>query len=382
MEEAGVFVHQTQLRHLLAPADYFSPRQHEIEQERLFLPSWQPVASTRQLRHHGDFLTRELFGKPILVRNIDGQIHTFLNVCAHRHAMLTHEPCGHDPRFRCQYHGWEYGPDGHTRRVPEAHCFRPFDRENARLRKFRTAACGELLFTCLDDAAPPLEEHLGPFHEECRKWFAPPFELAWTWDTTYEANWKVVVENSLESYHIPCLHRKTFGILPEEQTCRHDLAERWTTFHTPESFSWISRGQNFVVRSLGQPTTNIYTHHHAHPNLTFVSMDVLRMAQTVLPTSPTTARHLAWVYTLRGTRHNPWAWLARHVLAWIVVKVARQVLREDAWIFAHLQKGLQASTHPGVIGTREERIYAFHKYLLSACGRNVELDRNGDPEEH
>jgi phenylpropionate dioxygenase-like ring-hydroxylating dioxygenase large terminal subunit len=348
-----------------------------MELQRLFRPGWHFVASTAQLRRHGNFLTRDLLGQPLVVRNIDGEVHTFLNVCAHRHCLLTHEPAGHDPAFSCQYHGWEYGADGGTRRIPDARCFRPFDRENARLRKFRTETLGELVFTCLEDEAPPLAELLGAFHHQGRHWFGPPFRLAWTWETNYEANWKVVVENSLESYHIPCLHRKSFAVPPPEETCRHLLDERYTTFHTPETFGWISRMQNFLVRSLGQKTTNTYTHHHVHPNLIFISMDVMRMAQLVVPTSATTTRHLVWVYTLRGTRHNPWAYLVRRMLSWLVVKVARQVLLEDAPIFPEIQQGLQASPHAGVIGTREERIYAFQKYLVAAYGREVEVDADG-----
>jgi hypothetical protein len=97
-----------------------------------------------------------------------------------------------------------------------------------------------------------------------------------------------------------------------------------------------------------------------------------------LLTSPTTTRHRVWVYTLRGTRRNPWAWLVRGLLSWLVVKVARQVVIEDAPIFADVQKGLEASAHPGVIGTREERIYAFQKYVLAACGRPHPEGKDGD----
>jgi phenylpropionate dioxygenase-like ring-hydroxylating dioxygenase large terminal subunit len=373
-----VFLHQTQLRPLLEPADYFAPGPYETEMERLFRPGWHFAAATAELPRPGDFLTLDLLGRPLLLRNVGGEVCAFLNSCAHRHCLLTHEPCGHDPRFRCQYHGWEYDRDGGTGRIPDARCFRPWDRANARLHKFRTETCGGLVFVSLADDGPGLEDHLGPFADECRRWYAPPFRLAWTWQADYPANWKVVVENSLESYHIACLHRRSFGVAPPEEVCRHDLAERHTTFRVPETFSWISRVQNLMVRSLGQPTTNVYVHHHAHPNLIFISMDVMRMAQLVVPTSATTTRHRVWVYTLRGTRRNPWAWLVRQALSRLVVKVARQVLLEDAPIFGDVQKGLQASAHPGVIGTREERIYYFQRWLRQACGRRPEGDGGAD----
>jgi phenylpropionate dioxygenase-like ring-hydroxylating dioxygenase large terminal subunit len=319
-----------------------------------------------ELPRPGDFLTLDLLGEPLLVRNVGGEVNAYLNVCAHRHCRLTGQRRGHDERFRCQYHGWEYAADGRTGKIPEARCFRPFDRENARLVKFRTRRWGEMVFVSLAEDGPDLAGYLGGLAEQSADWFAPPFRHAWTWEAEYRANWKVVVENSLESYHIPCLHQKSFGVAPPEDTCRHELGERHTTFWTPETYSWVSKVQNFLVRSVGGRVTNTYTHHHLHPNLIFISMDVMRMAQLVLPASPTTTRHRVWVYTLKGARRNPWAWLVRAGLSRLVVKVARQILLEDAAIFPEIQAGLESSRFRGVIGTREERVYAFQSYLKKA----------------
>jgi phenylpropionate dioxygenase-like ring-hydroxylating dioxygenase large terminal subunit len=363
-----VFVNQSQLRHVLRPDQYFSADQHRVELERLFLPAWHCVTTTAELPRHGDFLTLDLLGRPLLVRNVDGEVHAFLNVCAHRHCTLTSEARGRDPRFRCQYHGWEYASDGRTARIPDAGCFRPWDREHARLHKFRLERRGELVFVSLADSGPSLAEYLGPFDGPCAEWFGPPYRLAWAWQTDYAANWKVVVENSLESYHIPCVHRKTFGEMPPEETSEHDLTERWTTFRTPEPDNSVSRNQRWVVRQLGMTPTSVYTHHHSHPHLTFNSLDVHRMAQLVVPTGPTTSRHLVWLYTLRGTRTNPFARLLGAAMARLVTSVARKIVLEDAQLFARVQRGLEASVHPGVIGTREERVYAFQEYVARECG--------------
>src|SRR5262249_14852355 len=160
--------------------------------------------ATAQLPRHGDFITFELLGQPVLLRNLDGEYHAFLNVCAHRHCQLSSLPRGHDERFRCQYHGWEYTKEGRTGRIPDAQCFRPWDRDNAHLHKFRTATCGELIFVSLAEG-PSLEDFLGPFHRTCAVWFSRPYGPKWTWQADYQANWKVPIENSLESYHVPCL---------------------------------------------------------------------------------------------------------------------------------------------------------------------------------
>jgi phenylpropionate dioxygenase-like ring-hydroxylating dioxygenase large terminal subunit len=78
-----MFLHQTQLRHLLEPADYYDEQRHQIELDRLFRPGWHVVGTTAELPRPGAFFTRELLGWPLLVRNCDGKIHAFLNICPH-----------------------------------------------------------------------------------------------------------------------------------------------------------------------------------------------------------------------------------------------------------------------------------------------------------
>jgi choline monooxygenase len=374
-----MFIHENRLQHLLTPAAYHDPRQYQREMDHVFLPAWHIVGTTRDLRRPGDFLTLHLLGQPLLVRNIDGEIHTFLNVCAHRHCTLISKPKGYDPHFRCQYHGWEYDKDGRTARIPDARCFRPFDRENAHLRKYRTETCGELVFASLAEEGPSLREFLGHYFDFIEKGFSTPWRLNWTWQTEYKANWKIPIENSLESYHIPCLHARTFGNLPEEQNCSHDLNPLYTTFCTPEPDAFAAHFQAWFIRRLGMPVTSVYTHHHAHPHLTIASLDVMRLMQMVLPTSPTTCLHRVWLYTPGSPGWNPWTKSLAGILSSAVHWIARKVILEDAPIFAEVQRGLEASVHPGVIGTREERIFLFQDYVQRKCdnlssGGRIPLD--------
>jgi len=366
-----MFVHQSQLAHLLKPSDYFSAETHRTELDRLLRPGWHFLAADGELQRDGDFKSLELLGVPLVVRNFGGEVRAFLNVCPHRHARLTGVGRGHDDRFRCQYHGWEYDKDGRTGKIPDAKCFRPWDRENACLTRFRTARLGGMTYVSLDPNGVPLEEYLGPFRDRAAEWFTDPFRLAWHWTTEYAANWKIVVENSLESYHIPLLHQKSIATMPTEVDCKHDLEPTHTTFDTPEMSGWVSRVQNVMVRTLGSGTTNIYTHHHQHPNMIFIRMDVMRMAQLMVPTSPTTTRHFVWVYTLGNRRRwNPFAWVVRPVLSKLVVKVAKQIVMEDAPVFPQVQRGLENSPHRGVIGTREERLFMFQRFMSEAYGRD------------
>jgi hypothetical protein len=116
-----------------------------------------------------------------------------------------------------------------------------------------------------------------------------------------------------------------------------------------------------------------YHHNVRHPHLTFSSLDVYRMLQVVYPITPVTCRYRSMLYTLRGHRHNPFAWTLANILRPIVKLVSKRVFAEDARIYHAVQKGLMVSPHQGVIGTREERIYVFQEYVNQACQGSSEL---------
>jgi phenylpropionate dioxygenase-like ring-hydroxylating dioxygenase large terminal subunit len=363
-----MFVHKSQLGHLLTPDQYWSERQHAVEVERLFLPAWHVVATTADLPRPGDFLTTELLGRPLLVRNVDGQVHAYLNVCAHRHCLLTHRRRGHDPRFRCQYHGWEYDGDGRTRKIPDAGCFRPFDRANARLRRYRTETCGQLVFVSLAADGPGLAEFLGPYHDQAREGATAPYRLCWARRYDHACNWKVPIENSLETYHVPCLHPKTFRDAPAEELCEHELHEGYTAFQTPAPDTWPTRFMRWCTRRLGRTPGGVYSTHHIHPHLTFATLDVFHVVQQFLPTSPATCRHHVYLYSLHGTsRWNPWTRLLARLLRAGVKSATRRIIFEDIRLYPDAQRGLCASVHPGVLGTREERVYAFQDWVVRSC---------------
>src|SRR5262249_11899476 len=125
-----MFIHKSQLQQLLRPDQYVSDSQYRDELDRVFGPAWHLVATTPDLARPGDFVTADLLGHPLLLRNMEGEIRAFLNVCPHRHSRLTDVARGSSPRLRCQYHGWEFNAEGRTGRIPDAQSFRPFDREN------------------------------------------------------------------------------------------------------------------------------------------------------------------------------------------------------------------------------------------------------------
>ena len=366
-----MFIHQNQLEYLLEPAHYTDPYFLKTEVDRLFLPAWHLIGSKADLPREGDFLTREILGQPLIVRREQGY-HCFLNVCSHRHCKLTSLPCGNDERLSCQYHGWQYKMDGYTSKIPDARCFRPFDRANARLHKFRLEECGDLLFVSLADSGPSLREHLGNYFDLVDELFRPPYQQIWTWEKEFDCNWKVPVENTVETYHLPSVHKGYFsGVYPSEGAQTHELNDRYSTLtYDLSEDPKVTRNSRRVLKALGgrQPDDQ-YRHHIRHPNLVFATSDLFLHAQVYLPVSATRTLTIVRFFAYQGTNKNPWAWFNRRISNWVGRKMDLEVQTEDARVFDQAQQGIEKTRYKGCLGTREERIYVFHNYIHQRCCR-------------
>ncbi len=366
-----MFVHKEQLEYVLRPDHYASPAFLRTEIDRLFLPAWHPVALLDEFRQDGDFKTLELLGRPIQIRRHEGALHAYLNVCSHRHCLLTELPRGNSEKLACQYHGWEYAPSGQVSRVPDGGCFRPFDRENARRQTFAVDTCGGLVFVRLAPQGPTLADHLSPHGQTIARAFSLPYICNWSYTATFDCNWKIPVENTVETYHLPYVHPHTlggFGLIPEEAQ-RHFLEDRFTTLiFDLDRDNPLVRQQRQVVGWLGGVECgDQYIHHHIFPNLVFTFTDLYMYAQVYLPATPTTSTTLAWMFSLRGTHRNPFARVIARLAARHGAKANTAIQREDASVFAAQQRGLAATPFRGCIGTREERIWCFQNYVHKAC---------------
>ncbi len=365
-----MFVHKERLEYVLEREDYLSEAVLRTEIDRLFLAAWHPVALTVDLPNDGDFITLDLVGRPLILRRHAGRLHAYLNVCSHRHCMLTELPRGNSPKLACQYHGWEYQASGKVDKVPDGGCFKPFDRENAALRVFPIETCGDLVFVRLTTEGPDLQTWLGDWHERITAAFAAPYRCNWRYAADFDCNWKIPVENTVETYHLPLVHPTTlggFGLIPEEAQ-KHWLEDRSTTlvFDLGKESEPVKKQRQVVGWLGGGTTTDQYVHHHVFPNVVFTFSDLFTYCQVYLPTGPTTSRTLAWMFSLDGTKRNPFARVIARLAARHGVKANTAIQKEDASVFSAQQKGITATPFRGCIGTREERIWCFHDYLKRA----------------
>lgn len=345
------------------------------EQRTVFSNNWVFVGCVSEVQQSGEYLSVDIAGVPILVRNFDGQLKAFLNVCSHRHCSLVTEARGRSERLKCPYHGWEFGSDGRTRRIPAAQNFPGFDREKYRLTEYAVESCGDLIFVRLSNSGPSLQDWLGSLYERIREITSPrDWTLAMRRGIAIDANWKIPVEASLESYHIPEVHPATFGEDPGEAKSDHEFGTQTSTFRTCfNTPRWIDHLLRFVERTilaiLGVPFQGKYEHHHVLPNLLISHTDSLTLVQTVSPTGAMKSTSEVWQYRRRSIRSNPlsrvcsWGWgKFTSLLSW-------QILQEDIRMFPVIQRGEAAAQHRGLLGRCEERLHFFEAFVAQQVGR-------------
>ncbi|MFM8706527.1 MAG: aromatic ring-hydroxylating oxygenase subunit alpha [Planctomycetia bacterium] len=362
-----MFVSDTHLPQLLPPEAYHDRGWYDREVERVLRPAWWAVAAADDLPHEGDFVTFDHVDGPVILRRCGGEIRGYRNVCAHRMAKLTGRARGRCAALRCEYHGWEYDDSGATRRIPDAPSFRPLEKGRLGLDVLRVETVGAIVFLSSDHDAPPVREWLGVEADRIEDRFGPRTRTIWRADIDVPVNWKLLVENNLESYHVGTVHAATLGPFPEEGVCSHELTAGRSRFMAPSKGSaWLRCRQAIVDRLAGRQDDR-YTHSIVHPGFLWIYLDVLSGFQTVLPTGPRSCRLMIRCGALQAaTSDMPWAdWAARACVAF-ESRFWKRVIDEDLAILPQVQAGVDSPRHPGpgLISRREERIVHFQRWLL------------------
>ncbi|MEO1160073.1 MAG: ring-hydroxylating oxygenase subunit alpha [Pseudomonadota bacterium] len=188
---------------------YTRPEWHQADLKAIVSRSWQWVCHIEKLRDPGSYVTLEIAGTPLaVVRDSDGTLRAFYNVCKHRaHALLSGD--GITNKIMCPYHAWTYRLDGQLVRAPHTETLRDFDTKSICLDQIQVEEFCGFVFVNLDTAAPSLASQSGDLETEIRHWAPDVDQLTFGHRLTYDikSNWKNVVDNFLECYHCPTAHK-------------------------------------------------------------------------------------------------------------------------------------------------------------------------------
>ena len=239
--EEGIFrVH----RSVFVDRDIF-----ELERDRIFDRSWLFAGHISEFPKPGDFITRHVGGRPlILVNSDDGEIRALLNTCRHRGNLVCREHKGSGAEmFRCFYHGWIYNTRGELKGVPGEEAYSDaFDREALGLEPTpRMHNHRGLIFVSFDADIESFESYMGdalPVIDNTLNLGDMEF-VEGQFKYSMRANWKLLVENSMDGYHAAFTHERfATDFLPAVGLSELDFMRRATAGESVAGNLDVARG--------------------------------------------------------------------------------------------------------------------------------------------
>jgi choline monooxygenase len=262
---------QIECAQTLASRFYTDPHILEIEREKIFRRTWQLVGTLdqpcgevvvpgegaaegkkvkRTIADPESYFTADVAGEPIIVvRDKEGVLRAFSNVCRHRAGPIA-LGSGCKNVLRCQYHGWTYTLDGRLIGTPDVEGVEFFDRSTMGMVPLRLEVWEDFIFVSFhlnadDEPLESLATYLGKIPEQARGFQFAGLQLAERRDYVINCNWKVYVDNYLEGYHIPIVHPSLFRELdyPKYWT---ETKRMYSIQHAPVKRSERLRGDDDV----------------------------------------------------------------------------------------------------------------------------------------
>jgi p-cumate 2,3-dioxygenase alpha subunit len=192
------------------------------ERRRIFDRCWLYVGHESEVPHPGDYRSRTVVGRPmILVRGDDGIIRVLLNTCTHRGALVCRQKSGNAKTFQCPYHAWTYNSRGQLVGTPGEESYSDaFSRdERALASPARVDSYRGFVFLCFDRTAENLADYLAGAKEYIdlvaeQSEFGMKI-IAGQQSYSARANWKLLVENSYDGYHGLPTHQRYFSFLSD-----------------------------------------------------------------------------------------------------------------------------------------------------------------------
>ncbi len=354
----------------LPPWSYNNSTVARLELERVILRSWQIVCHVNDVPNPGDYVTFDCGPESVIVlRDFDGEIVAFHNVCRHRAARLLQGQGTCRSVITCPYHGWTYNLDGTLRGLPVSKSFPGLDREAHGLMKPRIEILASFVFVCLSGNPPSLAESWGDMLEDFVPYqFEKMLPLSAIYVEHWDVDWKVAMDNYLESYHVPIghpgLNRMFTPDFDDQLNLPSGIARGVSWLRPAPSSKWSESRYQTMVEALAshlpEPNRRCWRFYSMLPNLGIdVFPDQMDFFQ-ILPRGPGKCTIRGGTYGLPDERRE------MRVLRYLNARINRQVQREDEELCHRVQRGLASSFYtPGPLSTHEICVLQFHDLIRS-----------------
>ncbi len=201
------------------PSDcYIDEGYLQLEEQLIFRDSWMCLGRADEIPAVGDYFTSSLLSEPlVVVRSDPSTVSVYANVCQHR-AMQVANGAGNTRQFVCPYHAWTYALDGKLRSAPLMED--KASLKGCRLPVIRSECWGGFIFATLNEAAESLESQLSELQEAIEHYQMEGMHHISCFHETWDCNWKSLIENFMDGYHLSVVHPQTLRPLTPTNLCQ------------------------------------------------------------------------------------------------------------------------------------------------------------------
>ena len=202
--------------HGLPAKSYTDMHFWETECNTVLADGWLFVGFVHEFLNSGDVVPISIAGKPILlIKNNKNEIKAFHNVCSHRCLKLVNEKQNIGKIIQCPYHSWTYDLDGNLKASPHFggtnnHKPKGFNSSDHGLKPIRIHIWHDWIFINLNGKAKKFEDYARPIINKFKDINLKKIKKVATLDFgKINSNWKFLIENFIEPYHVQFVHKTT-----------------------------------------------------------------------------------------------------------------------------------------------------------------------------
>jgi Rieske 2Fe-2S family protein len=360
----------------LAQQSFVSPEVFAEEQDRIFSKQWVLVGHQSQLAEAGDYFVAVVAGESlIIVRDKDGELHGFYNVCRHRGTRLREDRNGHLSAIQCPYHAWTYGLDGRLLGAPHMDDVPGFNKADYSLHAVNLALWEGFIFVNLADASTrhggqaarggymSLEEWFAPLTGKFSRWNLPSLRSAKRIEYEVRANWKLIFQNYSECYHCSGVHPELSKISPHDSS-ENDLTDGpflggFMRIGKGKSLTMSGNACALPMEQFGEQDFRLVFYYSIFPNMLLSLHPDYVMVHQLLPQSPErTLIFCNWFF-------HPGAFEREDFNPHDAIEFWDMINKQDWHVCELSQQGISSRAYePGPYSARESIPAAWDDYYL------------------
>jgi Rieske 2Fe-2S family protein len=366
---------------------YCDERIFRLEKERLFAREWLCAGREEQLAAPGDYRVLEVLGESILLlRNRQGVLKAYYNVCRHRGAQLCRVAAAAPTpglavqggvigarSIVCPYHQWSYDLDGRLIAAPHMSDVENFDKASISLHPVGVECWGGFVFLHLTPSqAKPLSAPLGGIPERTARYPLAQLRIGHTIEYQVAANWKALCENYNECYHCGGVHPELCALVPAFRVAGGGALD-WARGipHREGAYTFTHSGttRRRAFPALDEDERTRHKGEVIYPNL-FLSLACDHVAAFILQPraaerTDITCHFLFETHELAKPDFDP----NDAVEFWDITN------RQDWSICESVQRGMRSRVHPhGYYAPMEDFNLDIRRYVLERLGKDADAD--------